>query len=110
MLVLRAGLYVAGVGALFTAWASLGAGYPAEVAILRGLVAFMAMSVLGYAGEIVVATAPPARRREATVQAEAEHHRVNEEAEGGESGMAPVSLEAVRAQGRIGTPGNRQAA
>src|SRR5690606_17351322 len=62
MLLLRAGLYVAALVALWVTWASAGAGYAIEVAMLRGLLAFMAVIFVAYLAELVVITAPPAPR------------------------------------------------
>jgi len=63
MIVLKLGLYLAVVGWGWVSWASWSAGYPPEVALLRGMVAFGAVSLLAYAGELIVATAPPARAK-----------------------------------------------
>lgn len=59
MVVLKLGLYLAAAAWAWVSWASWSAGYPQEVALLRGMVAFGAVSLLAYAGELVVATAPP---------------------------------------------------
>lgn len=59
MPVFRFGLSLAAFGFLYVSWASWSAGYWPEVALLRGLIAFMAVSLLAYAGELIVATAPP---------------------------------------------------
>ena len=59
MPVLTLGLAGAGIAFLYVSWASWSAGYPPEVALLRGLVGFMATALVGYAGEFIVATAPP---------------------------------------------------
>ena len=52
------GLAGAGVAFLYVSWASWSAGYPPEVALLRGLLGFMATALVGYAGEFILATAP----------------------------------------------------
>lgn len=62
MLVLKIGLYFAAAAWCWVSWSSWSAGYPAEVALLRGMVAFGAVSFLAYLGELIVATAPPPRR------------------------------------------------
>lgn len=59
MPMLTLGLTAAGLAFLYVSWASWSAGYPPEVALLRGLVGFMAAALVGYAGEFIVATAPP---------------------------------------------------
>ena len=59
MLVLQLGLYLAAAAWAWIAWASWSAGYPPEVALLRGMVAFGAVSLLAYVAELIVATAPP---------------------------------------------------
>ncbi len=74
MPVLRFGLLLAALGFLYVSWASWSAGYWPEVALLRGLVAFMAVSLLAYVGELVVATAPPRAGQQAEhAQPQAEH-------------------------------------
>ena len=50
---------------------SWNAGYGPEIAVLRGLLAFMAVSLIGYVGELIVATAPPARAAPQAGSAEA---------------------------------------
>lgn len=62
MPVLRLGLVFAVLGCAYVAWASWAAGYPPEVALVRGMIAFMAFSLVAYIGELVIATAPPARK------------------------------------------------
>ena len=59
MHVLQLGLVFAGAAFLYVGWASWDAGYGPEVAIVRGLVGFMAVSFVGYIGELIVATASP---------------------------------------------------
>jgi hypothetical protein len=58
MLVLRLGLTVAALGFVIASVASYRAGYPAEVALVRGLLSFMALSFVAYLGELVVVTSP----------------------------------------------------
>ncbi len=73
MPVFRFGLSLAALGFLYVSWASWSAGYWPEVALLRGLVAFMAVSLVAYAGELVVATAqPPAGQQAEYAQPSAE--------------------------------------
>ena len=62
MEVLRIGLILGALAFLYVSWASWDAGYPPEVAALRGGVAFMAVTIVGYLGELVVASAPPRGR------------------------------------------------
>ncbi len=59
MPVLQLGLACAGVAFLYVSWASWAAGYGPDVAVLRGLIGFMAVSLIGYVGELIIATAPP---------------------------------------------------
>jgi hypothetical protein len=59
MLILRFGLTIAALGCLVATFESSRAGYPIEIAIVRGLLAFMALSFVAYLGELVIATAPP---------------------------------------------------
>ena len=63
MPVLQLGLAFAGVAFLYVSWASWEAGYGPDVAVLRGLIAFMAVSLIGYIGELIIATAPPPAQR-----------------------------------------------
>ncbi len=58
MVILRVGLVVGALAFLYVAWASWSAGYPPEVASVRGIVAFIAVVIVGYVGELIVATAP----------------------------------------------------
>ncbi len=57
--VLRLGLIVAGLAFGYVTWASWAAGYYPEIAMFRGLLAFMAVSFIGYLGELVVSTTTP---------------------------------------------------
>ena len=59
MLVMRLGLLIAAAGFVGATVASMQAGYPPEQALVRGLLSFMALSFVGYLGELVVVTAPP---------------------------------------------------
>jgi len=56
MLVMRFGLMVAALGFLVATVGSVRAGYPIEMALVRGLLSFMALSFVGYLGELVIAT------------------------------------------------------
>lgn len=58
MLIMRIGLGIAALGFLVASAASMRAGYPAEMALVRGLLSFMALSFVAYLGELVVVTAP----------------------------------------------------
>lgn len=62
MLLMRLGLMLAAAAALLVCAGSWIAGYPAEVAILRGLVAWGGISLVAYLAELVVATTPPPAR------------------------------------------------
>ena len=55
-------LFLASGTAVVMAIASILAGFPSEIAIVRGVLAFMAISFVGYLGELVVVTAPPPAR------------------------------------------------
>lgn len=90
MLILRAGLYVAVGTAALTTWLSAEAGYPIEVAMVRGLLAFMAASLVAYAAELVVLTAPPPARPQ--------HPAALDEYETDDDDDEPVNLPAVRAE------------
>ena len=68
MPLLRAGLVIATVVCLFVTGGALDRGFPIEVALLRGLMAFMAVALLAYLGELVVSTADE-RAPEATAAA-----------------------------------------
>ncbi len=63
MPVLQLALAFAGVAFLYVSWASWAAGYGPDVAVLRGLIGFMAVSLVGYIGELIIATAPPPAQR-----------------------------------------------
>lgn len=63
MIILRAGLYLAMAVACLATWLSWQAGYQLEVATVRGVVAFMAVSFIAYLAELVVMTAPMPRGR-----------------------------------------------
>lgn len=56
MLFLRLGLIAAALACVFVCVASWRAGYPPEVAIVRGVVAWVAVAVVAYGAELVVAT------------------------------------------------------
>lgn len=58
MLIMRLGLTIAALGFLIATIGSMRAGYPAEMALVRGLLSFMALSFVAYLGELVVVTAP----------------------------------------------------
>ena len=54
------GLIVAAGALLFVSWASWAAGFPVETAVLRGSVAFIALSFLAYIGGLIAISGPPA--------------------------------------------------
>lgn len=58
MAVLRLGLMIAAVGFVIATIGSARAGYPLEIALVRGLLSFMALSFVAYLGELVVVTSP----------------------------------------------------
>ncbi len=59
MAVMHLGLVVSALGFLYVGWASWSAGYTPEVAAVRALVAFMALSFVAYIGQLIVVTQPP---------------------------------------------------
>ena len=105
MLILRIGLYLAVAAAAYVVWASYGAGFAIEVAMLRGLVAAMAIAFVAYLGELVVMTAPPRQRAQADPP-HAEAPRADAEPD---PSMEPVNLPAVRAE-RTAAADKRRAA
>ena len=58
MVVMKFGLYAAALTFMGVTWVSWSVGYTPELALVRGLLAFMAMTAVGYVGAIVVVTAP----------------------------------------------------
>lgn len=98
MLILRIGLYAAIAMAALATWASTSAGYPIEVAMVRGLLAFMGGSFVAYLAELVVMTAPPpARLNEHADRADVEYADDYDEDEHDER-VEPVSLPAIRTE------------
>ena len=89
MLILRFGLYVAIAMAVLATWSSSTSGYPIEVAMVRGLLAFMACSLVSYVAELIVMTAPPPRQLPKVVT----HDDVDDD-----EGTQPVSLPAIRSE------------
>lgn len=61
MLLLRIGLYLAVAMAALATWLSWQAGYPMEVATVRGVVAFMAVSFVAYLARVRLQPATPGR-------------------------------------------------
>ncbi len=91
MLILRTGLYVAVGMAVLATWMSSSSGYPIEVAMVRGLLAFTACSLVSYFAELVVMTAPPpARPARAAATADEDDDE--------EENPQPVSLAAIRSE------------
>lgn len=62
---MRLALMLGGIAALYVAGASWSAGYPPEMAVVRGVLSFMAVSFIGYLAELVVVTAPAVASDEA---------------------------------------------
>jgi len=58
VLVLRLGLTIAAITFVGSFVLGLRAGFPAELAVVRAVLAFMAVSFVAYLGELIVATAP----------------------------------------------------
>jgi hypothetical protein len=93
VLILRFGLYVSIGLAVLATWTSSSVGYPIEVAMVRGLLAFMAGGFVSYVAELVVMTAPPsARPHEHGARTEYADDDTDEYDERTE----PVSLPAIR--------------
>jgi len=78
MVVMKIGLYAGALAFVGVTWASWSVGYAPELALVRGLFGFMAMSAVGYVGAIVVVTAP---RATASPAAAAAPEREREDAE-----------------------------
>lgn len=95
MLILRVGLYVSIALAVVATWTSSSVGYPIEVAMVRGLLAFMAGGLVSYVAELVVMTAPPpAHPNEHAGRTE---YAADDDTEYDER-MEPVSLPAIRTE------------
>lgn len=90
MLILRIGLYVSIGMAVLATWMSSTSGYPIEVAMVRGLLAFMAGSLVSYVAELIVMTAPPPQHR-----AEVPMHGDEDDRD---EHNQPVSLPAIRSE------------
>ncbi|HSG91296.1 MAG TPA: hypothetical protein VLA56_18920 [Pseudomonadales bacterium] len=88
MLILRVGLHVSIAMALLATWMSSSSGYPIEVAMVRGLLAFMAGSLVSYVAELIVMTAPPPQRQPRQVA----HDEDDDEL------ARPASLPAIRSE------------
>ncbi len=107
MLVLRLGLTIAAL--MFVASLVLGmrAGFPVEVALVRAGLAFMAVSLVAYVGELIIATAPPKK----TTNSRAEG---GEGTEGAEIGSADDESESLPQEldepVRLPVPGTEQQA
>ena len=98
MLILRVGLYVSIALAVLATWTSSSVGYPIEVAMVRGLLAFMAGSLVSYVAELVVMTAPPPAHASNHAQHHADHveYADDDDADEYDERMEPVSLPAIR--------------
>ncbi|MSP21506.1 MAG: hypothetical protein EXR66_00515 [Dehalococcoidia bacterium] len=58
---------VTGTGAfVYVTWTSWAGGYPPELALVRGVGGFMAMSLLGFIAELAIATSPGGEERRET--------------------------------------------
>jgi len=62
MVMLSIALVIAAIVGAFVAGGALDRGFPVEVAIVRGAVAFALIAFTGYLSELVVVTAPPKPR------------------------------------------------
>ena len=90
MLILRIGLYVSIGMAVLATWMSSTSGYPIEVAMVRGLLAFMAGSLVSYVAELIVMTAPPPQRLPDV--------RAHDDEDDDDERTQPVSLPAIRSE------------
>ena len=98
--VLRLGLIVAAFAFVYVTWASWAAGYYPEIAMFRGLLAFMAVSFIGYLGELVVATTPQAEQAEGEEDGEGEFDDEAEEAPAGaQTAVANLAGETAQTNG-----------
>lgn len=77
--------------AVLATWMSSTSGYPIEVAMVRGLLAFMAGSLVSYVAELIVMTAPPPQQLP-EVRDDAEDDDDDDEL------TQPVSLPAIRSE------------
>lgn len=59
MPMLKLALITGACASLCVSWASWSAGYPPEIAITRGVIGFMAISLLGFCAELVATRARP---------------------------------------------------
>lgn len=96
MLILRVGLYVSISLAVLATWTSSSVGYPIEVAMVRGLLAFMAGSLVSYIAELVVMTAPPPAH--ANDHADPVAYADDYDEDEHDERMEPVSLPAIRTE------------
>jgi hypothetical protein len=88
--ILRLALMVAALACLYVGWSSWSAGYYPEIALLRGLLAFIAVSFVGYLAELVVATTPSAEDAAAGEDGVDDEDEIDEDEIDGAS-EAPVS-------------------
>ena len=103
MLILRIGLYVSLAMGVLATWMSSSTGYPLEVAMVRGVLAFMACSLVAYVAELVVMTAPPRASTASLAWHEDDQHDEDDES------TQPVSLPAIRAERDIAIDDSRAA-
>ncbi|MEI7925032.1 MAG: hypothetical protein WCI61_02405 [Chloroflexota bacterium] len=73
MTILSIALVVGAVVGAFVVGGAIDRDFPAEVALVRGALAFMAVAFVGYLGELVVVTAPKRDRAAEKKPAPAEH-------------------------------------
>ena len=76
--------------AVLATWMSSTSGYPIEVAMVRGLLAFMAGSLVSYVAELIVMTAPPPRQLPDV--------RAHDDEDDDDDVAQPVSLPAIRSE------------
>lgn len=68
MLFMRLGLQAAALVCVVASALSWLAGYPPDLALLRGVIAGVAVGIVGYVAELVVATTPDGPRAKRVVQ------------------------------------------
>lgn len=86
MPMLRAALYGAAAASLYVMYVSWHSGFAPEIAVVRGVIAFMVIAFIGYLAELVVSTVPPAA-------SESEHEHA-QAARAGAADATPAALPA----------------
>lgn len=98
MVFLQVAMVIGAIAGAFVAGGAIDLGFPVEVAIVRGSVAFGAVAFVGYVGQLIVVTAP-ARERDVAHERRGGHHELDDlydvpvpEAETADESPAPPSL------------------